>query len=713
MKEFIRTGFGKVLLYLVCIFSVLVFCMSLFLAAEFRYSNYYTKSEGAVVKAGVEDIVHSIGRDIIMNVLNVRSDVGDASYLPEDEINLNYQVLDDKGKVIAESKDLEEEWEFTGRYGILSDNDGIVTDVFYSYEDIVYAEDEDPGIIYYTFRASLKEGLPADDNIAIYAKIAHICYSIRYWVFLIGAGAFVLMLISFIALMYSAGHKAGTDEIFPGLLHKVPYDVIAAGGIFIMMIGLALAYELYGVIELGIFRHIFFIAVGISFCMAIALGLCMSLAVRIKRKELLKKTVTWKLIGLSIRFLKWCWKGIKRLSRFNCYLFSKIPLIWKTVLVFGAISLFELIILAMDYYHYISFWFIERIILAAFIMYMAIMLRKLQAGAKALANGDLKHHINTEKMFWDFRKSGEDLNNIAVGMSYAVEDRLKSERMKTELITNVSHDLKTPLTSIVNYASLIETELKGIHDHLKTVEASEATAPSMNTEIRLMTDPAEYENRESSTDAERYEKISSYSSVLVRQSEKLKRLIEDLVEASKASTGNLDVQLSPCDPAIFISQAAGEYEERLEQAGLALITKLPEKEIFIMADGRRMWRIFDNLMSNICKYSLPGSRVYLSLEEDGTEDLAGSQNKKAGKEEYPNRRYAVLTFKNTSGAPLDISEEELMERFVRGDSSRTAEGNGLGLSIARSLAELQGGEMNIHIDGDLFKSILKFPIIGI
>ncbi len=234
-------------------------------------------------------------------------------------------------------------------------------------------------------------------------------------------------------------------------------------------------------------------------------------------------------------------------------------------------------------------------------------------------------------------------------MSQAVEQRLKSERMKTELITNVSHDIKTPLTSIINYASLIGNE---------------------------------------KTDNQN---IAEYSKVLVTQSEKLKRLIEDLVEASKASTGNLDVAPVPCEAAIFIAQAGGEYEEKITDAGLSLVTNVPERQLRIMADSRRMWRVFDNLMDNICKYSQSGTRVYLSLEASGKD--------------------ALITFKNTSRDPLNISADELVERFVRADTSRNTEGNGLGLSIARSLTELQGGNFRISVDGDLFKVELRFPII--
>ena len=220
---------------------------------------------------------------------------------------------------------------------------------------------------------------------------------------------------------------------------------------------------------------------------------------------------------------------------------------------------------------------------------------------------------------------------------------------KTELITNVSHDIKTPLTSIINYSDLICRE--------------------------------ECEN----------ENIKEYASVLHNQSERMKRLLDDLVEASKASSGNIDIMLAECDARVMISQVSGEYYQRLADVGLDLVCTAPEDEIRIMADGRRLWRVFDNLMNNARKYALQGTRVYVSLEAEGER--------------------AVFRFKNISREALSVNADELSERFVRGDESRNTEGNGLGLSIAKSLAELQGGEFDITVDGDLFKVTVSFPII--
>ena len=278
-----------------------------------------------------------------------------------------------------------------------------------------------------------------------------------------------------------------------------------------------------------------------------------------------------------------------------------------------------------------------------------LMLIRLKKGAREIAEGKLDYKVDTKYLILDLKDHGEDLNRIRDGMNIAVDERLKSERMKTELITNVSHDIKTPLTSIINYSDLICRE--------------------------------ECEN----------ENIKEYASVLHNQSERMKRLLDDLVEASKASSGNIDIMLAECDARVLISQVSGEYYQRLADAGLDLVCTAPEDEIRIMADGRRLWRVFDNLMNNARKYALQGTRVYVSLEAEGER--------------------AVFRFKNISREALSVNADELSERFVRGDESRNTEGNGLGLSIAKSLAELQGGEFDITVDGDLFKVTVSFPII--
>ncbi len=251
-------------------------------------------------------------------------------------------------------------------------------------------------------------------------------------------------------------------------------------------------------------------------------------------------------------------------------------------------------------------------------------------------------------MLPDIRRHGDDLSNLSAGLSRAVEERLKSERFKTELITNVSHDLKTPLTSIINYVDL-----------LKHLDIQDETA-------------------------------RGYIDVLDRKSQRLKTLTEDLVEASKAASGTLAVQLERLDVGQLVEQAVAEYEERLEQAGLTTVVNIPQRSCTVMADGRHLWRILDNLLGNCTKYAMPGTRVYLDVEE------------------ILNR--CVITVKNISADPLNIPAEDLLKRFVRGDSSRSTEGSGLGLSIARNLTAAQGGEFDLVVDGDLFKAIVTFPL---
>ena len=245
------------------------------------------------------------------------------------------------------------------------------------------------------------------------------------------------------------------------------------------------------------------------------------------------------------------------------------------------------------------------------------------------------------------REHAQQLNDLGTSIHQAVEEQLKSERIKTELITNVSHDLKTPLTSILNYVDLLK-----------------------KTEIA---DP----------------KAQEYLEVLERKSQRLKKLTEDLVEASKASSGVLPVHLEALDFAQLAQQAAGEYEDRFQKAGLTAVLDAPAGDYTVLADGRHLWRVMDNLLGNCCKYALSGTRIYLNLTT------------------WEGR--VRMTVKNVSRAPLNVSPEQLMERFVRGDTARSSEGSGLGLSIARSLTELQGGSFQLEIDGDLFKAMVSLP----
>lgn len=505
----------------------------------------------------------------------------------------------------------------------------------------------------YTVRITVPpaSALAYDDDYALGNRVADLAYALRYWIYAIIAAAALLVAVCFIFLLCAAGHHPGVDGVRPGWGTKIPLDLLTAA------VGLGLFLGIQLVVEAGIWgvMAILAIVLGSAAVAGIFTGWCMSFALRLKLGGWWKNTVVYVVLRWLRRgggaVLRTLGSGLRAAGHGLAGLLRGVPLVGKTVLVFLGLCVLEGLGILFSMFAWswgllALLWIFEKLLLLLAVLALALMCRKLLLGGRALAAGDLSYQVDTSRMVLDFKSHGEDLNHIAQGMAAAVDQRMRSERMKTELITNVSHDIKTPLTSIINYADLIGKE------------------------------PPDSE------------KIPEYAAVLTRQSERLKRLIEDLVEASKASTGNLEVNLAPCQPGVLLTQAAGEYEQRLKDAGLDLVTRQPETAVTILADGRRLWRVFDNLMNNICKYAQRGTRVYLTLEErDGQ---------------------AVISFKNTSRAPLDIPAEELLERFVRGDAARGGEGNGLGLSIARSLTELQKGTLELTVDGDLFKVVLRF-----
>ncbi|MBR5094168.1 MAG: HAMP domain-containing histidine kinase, partial [Oscillospiraceae bacterium] len=434
----------------------------------------------------------------------------------------------------------------------------------------------------------------------------------------------------FIFLLRAAGHRKGTDAVVPSFVEKIPFDLftlLSFCAIYVCLVPLAGGWD---------WPEILFVLIPCVLAAGLLFLLwCMSFAVRVKMRTLWKSC-------LLVRFCSWIVRGVRSV-------FRNLPILWKWIVGIVAAALIDLIFRMNAVWsenRAAFFWALFWLLAGLATLYAVLSFRRLRRGAAAIARGDYSTKIDSRHMIGDMKAHAADLEHIRDGIDLAVEERMKSERFRTELITNVSHDIKTPLTSIVNYVDLLARE-------------------------------------EPQTDKQR-----EYIEVLSRQSAKLKKLIGDLIEASKASTGDLPVDLQELDLSVLLDQTAGEYGERIADAGLELVLKKPEDPVKVMADGKHLWRIFDNLLNNVVKYAQPGTRVYLTLEERGNK--------------------AVLSFRNISREPLDVSGAELVERFVRGDSSRNTEGSGLGLSIAMSLTRLQKGAMAVAVDGDLFKVTLSF-----
>ena len=628
---------AKVLAFLMTIVSTAVVIASFFgivLAFDFEF---YTRTQESIREEIFHNIAESVGMHSAEMVLNER----------EDELEDYYAMQNISGVTVEVSGDPGYTWRW-GEQSADATRHAYTSTVYWNSRSgsiWLYDNEYEESMTPVKVTVYVPDELVLEDNFYMTDLLVEMAYSAKYLVYGIGAVALLVSIACFVFLMCSAGHRGRYAEVQPGWGNWVPVDVLVICYISCTSVAIAAVADGY---YSNPFLQIFALVIAGSLCAAMTLGLLMSIAVRFKLGKWWQNSLVYYAWSWVKRLLGWAWRMVKGAVALIC----KIPMVSKTMMAYGVITLLEFLMILIFTWEpgaYLLVWILYRIALLSAVVYVALVLRKLQNGAKAIAEGDMNYQINTELMLPEFKKHAQNLNKIREGMTVAVEQKLKSERMKTELITNVSHDIKTPLTSIINYSDLIGKE------------------PCDNPQIL------------------------EYAQVLHRQSDRLKRLIEDLVEASKASTGNLEVHLAPCEVGVMISQTIGEYEQRLQTSQLTLVVNEPDKPIQIMADGRRLWRVFDNLMNNICKYSQPGTRVYLTLEE-GQED-------------------AVIIFRNTSRDPLNLSPDELMERFVRGDSARNSEGNGLGLSIARSLTELQKGTMSISIDADLFKVILRFPKI--
>ena len=488
------------------------------------------------------------------------------------------------------------------------------------------------------FRSYIAADYPAQDSVYWALRIYDVMAEFAPNAAVVVTVCALAELLFLVFLARAAGRRVGREETVAGWQEKIPFDLYAAvvlGGSAMLVAAAASGTE-------DTFQGFepIMIAVVLACCAAayaLFLAFWMTLCARVKLGRWWENTVCCWLLRLCRRILRWCWRVLCRAWGALAGFVRGIPLVWRTAVGCCVIGV---LLFALESNHADGLLLALLAVLSVAACLLSMQLRRLQKGGEALAAGDLTSQVDTSHMYFDLKRHGENLNAISRGMSIAVEQKLKSERLKTELITNVSHDIKTPLTSIVNYVDLLQ--------------------------------------REHTPEQER-----EYLAVLDRQAHKLKKLTVDLVEMSKASTGNIPCHIARRSVRELIDQTVGEYAEKLSAARLEPVVTLPDEELYCLCDGALMWRVLDNLLSNACKYACAGTRLYIAARREG--------------------ETVAFSFKNISRDALNIDPDELMERFVRGDSSRTTEGSGLGLNIAKSLVELQKGTFSIAIDGDLFK----------
>lgn len=642
MKQWTRTAPGQFILWLLILLFGEIAAAAGFASLYMLQMDYYSLSEEqlsqqAISRRASSDLYELSGEILVRGSLQYPdyTETQLASrgieFFRIEETGQNHQTLYECGDANAlKNTDLcffrKLDWGAVSADTLASDLDSDYTDAE-SYTESFPVQYTGP----YTATAVYE----SEDSFAVELLCVQVLWQLRYYAPPL-AGLCALLAVIFTAVMlHAAGRRRGTEQAYPGFFTRVPYDIFTL---------LAFAFGLVALLPLEFAAEAATLPRSIA-----ALGIAVLYALTVLLLWLRETAIRHRLGGVwRGSVAAWLWHFCRRCLHGA----AQLPLIPLTTALAVVITLGELLglLLFADWNAgvLLFLWCLEKLILLPCVLYAALSCQKLRTHAHQLAQGELDKTLDTSHMVGALKAHAQDLNAIAGSIDAAVSQRTRSERFKAELITNVSHDIKTPLTSIINYTDLICREKC---DNLR---------------------------------------ITEYAQVLHRQGERLKKLLVDLVEASKASTGNLEVHRAPCRVDVLLDQAAGEYEQRLAQSGLTLVLQKPETGLVILADGRHLWRVFDNLMNNICKYALSGTRVYLTLAQAGTK--------------------VRVSFRNISRDPLDMPAAQLLERFARGDAARTTEGSGLGLSIAQSLTELQGGKMELSVDGDLFKVVLSFPL---
>ena len=576
----------------------------------------------------------------------------------EGSSNLTYLFADKKAKTVYTNK------EAYGDYTQLEQNlEKILKEHTFAvvYPDLSECVTDIPNISLQVWNHTIKQSLDTEDfvfavNVDIefpiadsiasdaetFEKYANLMLSVLLGTIL----SCVIWLISMIWLTVAAGRKPEDEEIHLNSFDRW-YTEIAAGIVIgVWLVGVMGMVTVISNSLIGTFNNMQILIILLVICgiytMAWFLTGYLSLVRRIKagtfwKNSLLRRILKWigkcnrKIIDFIGSFSRNTSEKIKVLFGIGGFVFLQFLLM---LFMINASGIFALVLIVAD---------------VAAIVYAVRKVDGLDLvmdGLKKISDGELQYKIKTEQLTGKYKAMAEYINNIGDGLDAAVENSLKKERMQTVLITNVSHDLKTPLTSIINYVDLLKRE--------------------------NLTDP----------------KVQEYLRILDEKSQRLKVLTEDVVEASKASTGNIKFEMNDIDFVEMVQQVIGEFEEKFQEKNLTMMVHFTDEPSMIYADGQKMWRVLENVFGNVVKYAMEGTRVYAEIR---------NSNKKV-----------VFSLKNISAQPLNFSADELTERFIRGDVARNTEGSGLGLSIAKSLTELQGGEFKLYLDGDLFKVMITF-----
>ena len=578
------------------------------------------------------------------------------------EGNQNFNIVN--GKIETNSEILAKRAEqylnlFIFSYYTINDSTYMTSDenIYIQPENAVdtYSYEDNPNINYYT--TNIEDFIiytSYNENFMDASKQMLVCKSIEmlrpyensFYILMPICTALTVLILLY--LIVSIGHKKGTKGIATSDFDKIPLEIIGFIGICIIGLVFILLAQEVDTTEFELIISLLFTVYFTIFIVGIIIF--DTIIKRIKSRTFWKTTLVGKIVIILLKPIHKFEKFMEEVRGTSKYFSNAITkfIVFVCIEVFLAFIVFILFNSSDPF----IFLLLEFILVAFFIQRMVkaiVNYDKIEKKLKEMYEGDNQTQLDKNQFLPVFNQSITYLNDISNGLENAIQDRMKSERLKTELITNVSHDIKTPLTSIINYVDLIKQE--------------------------------NIQN----------EKVKEYIEILDNKSQRLKKLIEDLVEASKVSTGNVKLNLEKINIVELINQAVGEFEDKFESKGLDIVINSNENEIFIFADSRYMYRIIDNLFSNISKYALQNSRVYIDIQK--IEDKV------------------YIKMKNISKDKLNIPAEELMQRFVRGDKSRTTEGSGLGISIAQNLTEIQNGKFNLIIDGDLFKTELEFNTI--